>query len=181
MTLATTLSGVLPVLPTQTPGFSGVETEEGAIVYDGPAKPSTNFDNGTGSTVTGSITISSFPNTNGVSVSVNFTGLPSESLYGPFVYHIHAFPVPADGNCTATIGHLDPTDRGEYYPCNAAAPATCQVGDLEGKHGHITISSFVAVYDDEFLSSNPASPLSSGIRVRLFIVRMRRGLLALIL
>lgn len=36
--LSTTKSGVLPVLPTETP-FSGVETEEGAIVYDGPANP----------------------------------------------------------------------------------------------------------------------------------------------
>lgn len=34
-TLSTTMSGVLPVLPTQTP-FTGLETIEGAIVYDGP-------------------------------------------------------------------------------------------------------------------------------------------------
>ena len=33
-TLTTTMSGVLPILPTP---FSGVETEEGAIVYGGPA------------------------------------------------------------------------------------------------------------------------------------------------
>jgi len=39
-TLSTTMSGVLPVIPTETPGpFAGVETEEGAIVYDGPANP----------------------------------------------------------------------------------------------------------------------------------------------
>ena len=37
-TLSTTMSGVLPVIPTETP-FAGVETEEGAIVYDGPANP----------------------------------------------------------------------------------------------------------------------------------------------
>jgi len=37
-TLSTVMSGVLPVLPTGTP-FAGVETEEGAIVYDGPANP----------------------------------------------------------------------------------------------------------------------------------------------
>ena len=29
------------------------------------------------------------------------------------VYHIHQFQVPADGNCTGTGGHLDPTNRGE--------------------------------------------------------------------
>lgn len=33
--LSTTLSGVLPVLPTETP-FTGLETIEGAIVDDGP-------------------------------------------------------------------------------------------------------------------------------------------------
>lgn len=76
-TLTAVKSGVLPVLPTP---FSGVEIEEGAIVYDGPANPSftpvngpatvqsdlpaatyeavlpkTNFDPLTGSTITGSI------------------------------------------------------------------------------------------------------------------------------
>ena len=39
--LSTTKSGVLPVIPTATPGatFTGVETIEGAITYDGPANP----------------------------------------------------------------------------------------------------------------------------------------------
>lgn len=46
-------------------------------------------------------------------VNVNFHGFPDEAMYGPFIYHIHAKAVPADGNCTATLGHLDPTDRGE--------------------------------------------------------------------
>jgi len=119
-------------------------------------------DNGTGSTITGSITITSSPNQPGVSVSVNFTGFPDEPTYGPFVYHIHALPVPANGNCSATLGHLDPTDRGEYYPCNLAAPATCQVGDLAGKHGNITASSFLAQYVDPFLSTDPVSPAFFG-------------------
>lgn len=51
-TLATTLSGVLPVLPTQAP-FTGVETEEGAIVYDGPMNPSFMPVNGPATTATG--------------------------------------------------------------------------------------------------------------------------------
>jgi len=39
-TLLTTKSGALPVLPTETPGpFTGIETNEGAFVYDGPANP----------------------------------------------------------------------------------------------------------------------------------------------
>jgi len=51
------------------------------------------------------------------------------------VYHIHVDPVPEDGNCTKTLAHLDPFIRGEATPCNPEAPATCQVGDLSGKHG----------------------------------------------
>lgn len=106
--------------------------------------------------------ISSTSGGSGVNVAVNFTGFPSEASYGPFVYHIHAMPVPADGNCSATMGHLDPTDRGEYYPCNVAAPDTCQVGDLAGKHGNITMTNFVAQYSDAFLSTDPSSPAFFG-------------------
>ena len=95
-------------------------------------------------------------------MSVNLTGFPSESAYGPFVYHIHALAVPASGNCSATLGHLDPTNRGEYYPCNVADPASCQVGDLAGKHGNITSTSFIAAYADPFLSTDPSSPAYFG-------------------
>ena len=63
----------------------------------------------------------------------------------PTVYHIHDQPVPADGNCTATLGHLDPFIRGEIPPCDPTQPETCQVGDLSGKHGNITVSVFNAV------------------------------------
>jgi hypothetical protein len=53
------------------------------------------------------------------------------------VYHIHAYPVPSDGNCTGTLAHLDPYIRGESPPCDPTEPQTCQVGDLSGKHGTI--------------------------------------------
>jgi len=53
------------------------------------------------------------------------------------VYHIHDEPVPASGNCTQTLAHLDPFIRGEDPPCDASAPETCQVGDLSGKYGKI--------------------------------------------
>lgn len=62
------------------------------------------------------------------------------------VYHVHGLPVPADGNCTETLGHLDPTNRGEYYPCDNIHPETCQAGDLAGKHGNITGTSFSSRY-----------------------------------
>ena len=45
--------------------------------------------------------------------------------------------MPENGNCTATLAHLDPYIRGEATPCDKTAPATCQVGDLSGKHGAI--------------------------------------------
>jgi len=179
-TLSTTMSGVLPYLPTETP-FTGVETIEGAIVYDGPivesftgpggnatiqtnnppatyvaVLPSTNFDNATGSLIAGSISGTANANGTGIVFTVNFTGFPS-SLYGPFVYHIHNMPVSSDGNCTATLGHLDPTNRGEYHPCENGQPETCQAGDLAGKHGNITGASFQASYLDLYLSTIPGS------------------------
>ncbi|KAL9114443.1 MAG: hypothetical protein Q9227_001524 [Pyrenula ochraceoflavens] len=165
--LTMTKSGVLPVAPTP---FNGVETLEGAIINDGPMNPgfvgpggsasvqsnlpsatyqatlpsASNFDENTGSLITGSIVGSSTAGGSGVTFSVNFGGFPDEAQYGPFVYHIHGMPVPADGNCTATMGHLDPTNRGEYYPCDVANPQTCQAGDLAGKHGNITSPTFSA-------------------------------------
>jgi hypothetical protein len=88
----------------------------------------------------------------GVNFKVNFANLPSAG--GPFsmcidfssapddtnyikVYHIHAYPVPSDGNCTGTRAHHDPYIRGESPPCDPTKPQTCQVGDLSGKHGTI--------------------------------------------
>jgi hypothetical protein len=79
------------------------------------------------------------------------------------VYHIHALPVPADGNCTSTLGHLDPTDRGEYFPCDVSAPATCQAGDLAGKHGNVTGPGvFTVTYNEPYLSTDPSSPYFFG-------------------
>ncbi|KAK5163395.1 Cell surface superoxide dismutase [Cu-Zn] 4 [Saxophila tyrrhenica] len=180
--LSTTKSGVLPVLPTP---FSGVETLEGAIMEKGPPNPdytpvngpaptqsnpagatyradlpSTNFDDCTGSTVTGSITVSSSSDGNGAAISVNFEGLPDVATYGPFVYHIHDLPVPADGDCTATLGHLDPQNGGEYYPCIPSTPENCQVGDLAGKYGSISTSSFSLDVTDPFLSTAAGNPAS---------------------
>lgn len=56
--------------------------------------------------------------------------------------------MPADGNCTGTLAHLDPYKRGEDPPCDASAPASCQVGDLAGKHGKMgdNSTSFSAKY-----------------------------------
>jgi len=74
------------------------------------------------------------------------------------VYHIHAKPVPANGNCTATLAHLDPTNRGEVPLCDASGPESCQAGDLSGKHGNITATSWSVSYTDLYLSADPSSP-----------------------
>ncbi|KUJ18700.1 uncharacterized protein LY89DRAFT_774743 [Mollisia scopiformis] len=185
-TLSTTMSGVLPYLPVST-GFTGVETIEGAIVYDGPivdgftgpggnatiqtnnpaatymaTLPMTQFDDATSTTIMGTVTGMANSNGTGVMFYIDFSGFPAESEYGPFVYHIHNMPVPADGNCTATLGHLDPTDRGEYHPCEDTQPETCQAGDLAGKHGNITSSTFNSSYLELYLSTTPGSPYFFG-------------------
>lgn len=69
------------------------------------------------------------------------------------VYHIHAAPLDAAGNCTKALAHLDPYQRGEQPPCDSAQPQNCQVGDLSGKHGNITTSPFHATYIDLYTST----------------------------
>ncbi|KAL8745897.1 MAG: hypothetical protein Q9190_002014 [Brigantiaea leucoxantha] len=91
-------------------------------------------------------------NGTGVNFNIYLTGFPSPSL-GPFLYHIHDQPVPSNGNCTATLAHLDPYIRGEKPPCYPAQPASCQSGDLAGKHGNITTSPFQISFLDLYLST----------------------------
>ena len=86
----------------------------------------------------------------------------SHSDHCLLVYHIHEFAVPADGNCSATVAHLDPTNRGELHACEAPAPQTCQAGDLAGKHGNITATTWNVQYTDLYLSTNPSSPYYFG-------------------
>ncbi|KAK1990324.1 superoxide dismutase, partial [Colletotrichum falcatum] len=99
--------------------------------------------------VQGSIIAFTGPEGKGVEFKVRFSNLPKEG--GPFSYHIHADPVPADGNCTKTLAHHDPFIRGEATPCDASKPETCQVGDLSGKHGAVT-GDYEKVYLDPYLS-----------------------------
>ncbi|KNG52525.1 cytosolic Cu/Zn superoxide dismutase [Stemphylium lycopersici] len=179
--LSTAKSGVIPAVPTVTP-FTGVDTIQGAIVSPLPAAPgylpgetggllgtateslnqptstyravlpSVQYNPYVDSTVSG--TIEAVGSARGVHFTVNLSNLPSQAQYGPFAWHIHALAVPSSGNCTATAGHLDPTNRGELVMCDAALPETCQVGDLAGKHGGkiMTEGSFSADFVDPYLS-----------------------------
>ncbi|KAI9827454.1 MAG: hypothetical protein M1832_004803 [Thelocarpon impressellum] len=92
-------------------------------------------------------------NGTGVYFSLSVSNLPTSG--GPFLYHIHDAPVPADGNCTGTLAHLDPTVRGEKPECDPKLPQTCQTGDLSGKYGKITSDPYTRSYTDLFASTLP--------------------------
>ncbi|KAH6845366.1 superoxide dismutase [Chaetomium sp. MPI-CAGE-AT-0009] len=107
-----------------------------------------------GDNIEGEVTAVANPDGQGVSFTLKLSNLPKTG--GPFPYHLHVDPVPENGNCTATLAHLDPYIRGEATACDKAAPATCQVGDLSGKWGAITPDEegeFEATYVDLYAST----------------------------
>ncbi|CAK7220575.1 hypothetical protein SBRCBS47491_004235 [Sporothrix bragantina] len=125
--------------------------------------PDTAFDTAAypgGGNAKGRIVAQARPDGIGVVFHVEFSNLPKTG--GPFTYHIHASPVPANGNCTAAGGHLDPFQRNDDPACESELKQTCQVGDMSGKHGKITSDPFNATYHDLFVSTNPASPAFFG-------------------
>lgn len=93
-----------------------------------------------------------------VSVSVKLEGLPETG--GPFPYHVHELPVPANGDCMGTKLHLN--------PYNGSSSATTlddtEVGDLARRHGNLTAPSDDISYVDEYLSLNSDSPAFIGGR-----------------
>ncbi|MCJ1273617.1 hypothetical protein MMC21_001410 [Puttea exsequens] len=143
------VGGKLAGLPI--PGTTG-KLGDAAITTDNPAGVSYVATLPDTTSIRGSISATSNGNGTGVLFKVSISGLPDASL-GPFLYHIHDQPVPADGNCTGTLAHLDPTVRGEIPPCDNTQPQTCQVGDLSGKHGNITTNPFTASYLDLYAST----------------------------
>ncbi|KAE8152752.1 Cu,Zn superoxide dismutase-like protein [Aspergillus avenaceus] len=120
-------------------------------VYEAILPENPFFDKGSlDGNIRGTVKAQSAADGKGVSFSVSFRNLPNEG--GPFLYHIHDAAVPSDGNCTATLDHFDPFNRGESPPCDANEPHTCQLGDLSGKHGKITQEPFTKEYIDPFVS-----------------------------
>jgi len=91
----------------------------------------------------------------GVNFVLNING-PNPLTGSGFMYHIHEKAVPSNGNCTATGAHLDPFARGEDPPCDNTNPASCQVGDLSGKHGTCaSIPGCSKNFTDKYLSLTP--------------------------
>jgi len=105
-----------------------------------------------GGNIKGDVTAEASADGKGVKFTVKLSNLPKTG--GPFPYHLHVAPV-ENGNCTATLAHLDPYIRGEDPVCDSSAPATCQVGDLSGKHGKIPADqdTFEASYVDAYAST----------------------------
>ncbi|KAF2019017.1 Cu,Zn superoxide dismutase-like protein [Aaosphaeria arxii CBS 175.79] len=103
--------------------------------------------------VRGSVVAKTVEEGKGVKIEISVAGLPAEG--GPFMYHIHEKPVPADGNCTGTGAHLDPFKRGEVPVCNPEQKETCQTGDLSGKYGNLTTEKSSFEYIDKYISTDP--------------------------
>ena len=73
-------------------------------------------------------------------------------------------PVNSSGSCDSTGGHLDPYNAGTETKCDATNPASCQVGDLSGKHGAVEHTSLVINYEDAYLSLVEGTPAFIGNR-----------------
>jgi hypothetical protein len=77
----------------------------------------------------------------------------SENINSMAEYHIHVSPVPTDGNCTGTGGHLDPYQRTDTPACDSTKPQTCEAGDLSGKWGTLTEAKASKRYNNTFSAS----------------------------
>lgn len=85
-------------------------------------------------TTLGSIRFETSSDGKSVTVKVGLMNLPTQSN-GDYKYHVHDQPVITD--CASTLAHLDPFIRGQKVSCDINRPASCEVGDLSGKHGAI--------------------------------------------
>ncbi|KAI1416826.1 hypothetical protein F5Y13DRAFT_101024 [Hypoxylon sp. FL1857] len=116
--------------------------------------------------VEGYVLARSAANGSGLDYEVSFSNLPAEG--GPFIYHVHVAPVPADGNCTSTLTHLDQMGRGENPICDWTQPASCQQGDLSGKHGNITTVNSSYSFHDPYTSLREGDGAYIGNRSLVF-------------
>ncbi|KAF8852024.1 hypothetical protein BDZ45DRAFT_750026 [Acephala macrosclerotiorum] len=168
-TLSTAMSGVLPALPVAT-GFTGVETIEGAITYDGPVvdgftgpggnatvqtnlPPATyiavlpmtmfyNATNGTNGTTGDNVT--------DTVITGSITGKANSNGTGILFYvNFAGFPSEPNGPRRIPSMRKQPTRN-------------LQAGDLAGKHGNITTKDFTASYLELYLSTDPSSPYFFG-------------------
>ncbi|KAK5651996.1 hypothetical protein OQA88_10899 [Cercophora sp. LCS_1] len=111
------------------------------------------FDGGPMDSVKGKVVAMSGPGGKGVMFNLTLMNLPA--MGGPYSYHLHDQPVSPGGNCTSTLAHLDPYQRGQAIACDMTAPATCEVGDLSGKHGKIDGPMAMKSFTDQYATLVP--------------------------
>lgn len=130
------------IAPVVTDNFPGA-----AFIADFP-------DQNKDSVLNGKVTGSSLTGTTGVKWTINVDNLPEAG--GPFSFHVHKAPVPADGNCSGTLSHLDPYGRGDDPPCDSNHKNSCEVGDLSGKYGKIPNGThhYETTFVDQYVSTN---------------------------
>ncbi|OLY82440.1 Cell surface superoxide dismutase [Cu-Zn] 6 [Smittium mucronatum] len=95
-------------------------------------------------------------------LDVTIKGMVPNSNY---YYHVHVLPVPANGSCTATLGHFDPTGNNKMdgkYKCDPKnITGTCEYGDLTGYEGAATVAKagdvYTASYGLQYLSLDSES------------------------
>ncbi|KAI9692651.1 MAG: hypothetical protein M1820_009485 [Bogoriella megaspora] len=154
------LASILSPISAQVTGKLGDAT----VVTSNPAGAQylATFPNSLINVIRGRIVASSPFGGSGINFAVNIANLPLGQ--GPFSYHIHEFPVPANGDCTGTGAHLDPFQRGDQPLCDASRPQSCQVGDLTGKYGKINGTAQATAFTDPFTSLTPGTAAFIGNR-----------------
>ena len=71
--------------------------------------------------------------------------LPSTQTTSPHNYHVHQRRRAADGTCLGPVGgHYNPfqvnlTNPEYMNECNGENPFRCEMGDLSGKHGGLSV------------------------------------------
>ncbi|KAK4462988.1 hypothetical protein QBC42DRAFT_345958 [Cladorrhinum samala] len=88
----------------------------------------------------------------GINYTIDVTGL--DVAKGPYKYHVHLRPVPVNGTCADTLGHLDSYVRGDSPPCEKSLPQTCEVGDLSGKYGTVAGPDVHYEFNDPYTATN---------------------------
>ncbi|CAH7683726.1 superoxide dismutase [Phakopsora pachyrhizi] len=107
--------------------------------------------------VTGSITFEYSAETNAIVYKLIVSGLDNLNPGASYAYHVHTNPVGADGDCKATLEHLDPFNVGPQHVCDPNSKKLCQTGDLSGKYNKISGKSSPVIVQqvDPFLRFSP--------------------------
>ncbi|KAI5309452.1 hypothetical protein KEM55_003202 [Ascosphaera atra] len=145
-------------------GLQAAQAADAPITKDsvGTAVYAAELLNKDNSTIRGIISGQAGPHGRGVRIHLRFTGLPDDDSMAPYLYHIHQYRVPEDGDCYATGGHLSPYGVPDTFVCDPAYPMRCQPGDLSGKHGKLPKGEYLTMYKDDYLSINTLDPTFFG-------------------